>query len=90
MPTYKIIYNRKDCIGAAACVAMSEKYWRMNNDNKADLKSGILNQETGFYELEISEENLNEALESARVCPVEVIMIEKIENNKITRLFPEQ
>ena len=90
MSTYKIIYNRKDCIGVAACVAMSEKYWKMNDDNKADLKNGTLNQNTGFYELEIPEESLNEVLESARVCPVEVITVEKIEDGKVIRLFPEQ
>lgn len=90
MPNYKIVYNMKDCIGVAACTAISEKYWEMNDENKAILKGSKLNEETGFYELEIPEVDLNEVLESARVCPVDVIMVYKIEDSgELIKLHPE-
>jgi|SRR3989344_5941946 len=91
MVKYKIVYNRKDCIGAFACTAISEKFWGMNEDGKADLKKGILNRETGFYELIIDESDYPEALDSAQVCPVNVIMIEKIEDSgEIKKIYPAE
>ena len=90
MAKYKIVYSRKDCIGVFACVSMSEKYWEIGEDNKANLKGAKLNKETGFFELEIPEEDYAEVLDSATVCPVEVIMIDKIEDSgEIKRVYPE-
>ena len=76
---YKIIYNRNNCVGAFSCVIVGAQFWKMAEDNKADLKNGVLNKETGFYELIIDEKDYPMALESAEVCPVNVITIEKIE-----------
>lgn len=78
---YKIIYDRKSCIGAFSCVKVADKLWKVNNDNKADLVQSSYNKETGNYELMIGEENYEIALESAEVCPVNVIKIEKIKEN---------
>ena len=89
MTKYKIIYNRKDCIGVFACAAISDKFWAINEDGKADLKNGILNPETGFYELEFESEHFQEALDSATVCPVNVIMIYKVEDGKMIKIYPE-
>mgnify|MGYP001618972718 CR=1 FL=1 len=87
---YRIIYDRKNCIGAFSCVVVGSKFWGVNEDNKADLKMGVLNEETGFYELTIDEEDYNVALESAEVCPVNVISIEKIEDDgKIIKIYPQ-
>ena len=87
MARYKIVYNRKECIGAAACVALSEKYWVMDEDNKANLKGSKLNEETGLYELEFDESDLEEVKESAMVCPVEIIYVYKIEDDgKLTKI----
>jgi len=88
---YKIIFNRKDCIGAFACNAISPKLWEPKEDGKVDLKQGKLNPNTGFYELTIDEANYLEALDSAQVCPVNVIMIEKIEDSgEIKKIYPEE
>ena len=87
---YKIIYDRKNCIGSFSCVVVGSKFWEVNEDNKADLKEGILNQETGFYERMIEQDDYNVALESAEVCPVTVISIERIEDDgKITKIYPK-
>ncbi len=86
---YKIIYDRNNCIGAFSCVVVGPKFWEVNADNKADLKNGIFNKETGFYELIVEADDYKMALESAEVCPVKVIKIEKIENGKTITVYPE-
>ena len=75
---YKIIYDRKNCIGAFSCVVVAPQFWEVNEDSKADLKNGVLNKETGFYELIVEAEDYKAALDSAEVCPVKVITIEEV------------
>lgn len=77
MPKVKIIFDRQNCIGAGACVAVCPKYWQMAEDGKAELLGGKENLETGKYELEIevSEEDLISLKESASACPVQVIQV---------------
>ncbi len=68
---YVIEYDREGCIGAAACAAVS-KNWVINpEDGKADYK-----------EVEISEEELEENIEAARSCPVNVIHIKRKDNGE--------
>jgi len=87
---YKIIYDRKNCIGSFSCVVVAPKFWEVNEDCKADLKEGILNPETGFYERIFETEDYDSVLESAEVCPVTVIRIERIEDNgKVTIIYPK-
>ena len=91
MAQYKITFNRKDCIGVLACVAMSQKFWLISEDGKVDLKGGEQSPKTGFWELTINESDFNEMLESASVCPVNVIIIDRIEDNgEIKRIYPEE
>ncbi len=90
MTKYRLVYNRKDCIGVFTCGALSPKFWELDKDGKANLKGATLNEKTGLFELEIDEENFGEARASAEVCPVEVIAVEKIEDDgTITRLHPK-
>ncbi|MFQ5620823.1 MAG: ferredoxin [Candidatus Nanoarchaeia archaeon] len=70
MAKYKIIYDRNGCIGAASCAAAS-KNWVMAEDGKADLVSA-----------EISEEELQENIDAAQSCPVQVIHIENTETGE--------
>ena len=79
MVKYKIIFNRKDCIGAFTCGAVSLRFWEFDDDGKANLRGATYDEKTGFYELIIEEKDYHEALESAKVCPVNVIEIKKIE-----------
>jgi len=75
----KVIYDRESCIGAVTCTVAAPKYWKMNDDGKADLIGGKKNKKTGKWELEIElTENEFKALEeSAVACPVQVIKITK-------------
>ena len=80
--TYKIVYDRKGCIGAAACAAVSPEFWEMKDDGKAHL-IGSKTDENGHEVLIIKEsqmtDNMKKAFESnkeaAEVCPVQVIHI---------------
>lgn len=76
MPKYKVTYDREGCISAAACVAVNEKYWELDAvDGRADLKGSAKNEETGLFELEIDESELEEMKKAAEVCPVLIIHI---------------
>lgn len=76
MSKYKIIYDRKLCIGCDACVSVCPENWELiekNGDMKAKPKK-----------LEISEEEYDSNIEAANICPVECIQIEKIKIKKRT------
>ena len=74
---YKVVYDIKDCIGAAVCHYVDPSIWTIRKtDGKAtlekikDLKKEI-GQETGFFD----EALLPKMMESAKGCPVRVIHI---------------
>jgi len=74
-------HDKPNCIGCAACNAVSPDFWTMNDDGKADIKGGkILEDET--QELEIEEKNFEINKEAAESCPVEVIHIIDKESKK--------
>ncbi len=74
---YKVVYERKNCIGAGSCTSIFPERWRMNSqDDKADLLGG--KEETKGHEIWIAEFTLDELENfklSAQVCPVNVIHI---------------
>ncbi len=80
--TYRIVFDRKNCIGAAACAAVAPEFWIMNEDGKADL-AGSKTDENGNQVLIVKESQLSKegknvlALnkDAAEVCPVQVIHI---------------
>lgn len=80
---YKIVYERKDCIGAAACTAVS-KLWviKERGDGKADLLGSESKQNNDIQEKIIDENQLEEMMEAARVCPVNVIHIYDLETGE--------
>jgi len=82
MAKYKIIYDRSNCTGVAACHIVAKKFWQMNKDDKADLISSIP-VGNDIWEREIDEKDLPENLEAARNCPVSVIKIFDESNNEI-------
>ena len=53
MPKIKVVYNRKNCIGAGSCCIFCPKFWQMNNDGKADLLGSKQNPKTADYELTV-------------------------------------
>ena len=70
MATFKVIHDRDNCIGCAACSMVCPKFWSMGGDGKADLKDAKDNV------LEISDEDLDCNKEAAESCPVSVIRVE--------------
>ncbi len=75
MTRYKIIYDREGCIGAAACAAVSPKYWKMVEDGKANLIGSEKVEGKEEYILEIDDTDFEEMFEAAQSCPVIVIHI---------------
>ncbi len=71
MATYRIIYEREGCIGAASCVAACSGNWVLAKDGKADFKKEI-----------IEEHELQANKDAAESCPVMVIHIEEVETGK--------
>ncbi len=80
--TYRIVYDRKACIGAAACAAVAPEFWEMKEDGKAHLIGGKVD-EHGHEVLVIKEGQLTDKMksaltlnkEAAEVCPVQVIHV---------------
>ena len=81
MKKYKVVYNRSDCIGAAACTAVDQS-WVMNADGKADLKGSGSKIDNTVQEKIIEEKDFPAMLEAARVCPVAVIHIYDLETGE--------
>ncbi len=80
---YKIIYERDVCIGAAACVMASQKFWQLDDEGKAVLQ-GSKETSSQIFEREIGEDELAENLEAAKSCPVIAIhIIDKKTGEKI-------
>lgn len=71
---YKVIFERSNCIGAGTCAAVYQERWTLTGDGKADLKDG--KQAGTNVELIIDESELPKMMESAQICPVNVIHIE--------------
>lgn len=83
MKKYKIIFDRKACIGAFSCAAMAGEIWEFNNEeNKVDLKLVGMTGDKEKQEVVIDETTLQRALDSAEVCPVQVIKIIDLETGK--------
>ena len=82
---YKIILNRKECIGAASCVGALQEYWSIDEgDGKADLKGAERknNNENQELIIELDEKQLQAHKHAAEVCPVNVIRIFDLETGQ--------
>lgn len=83
MARYRIVYDRANCTGVAACAIVAEKFWQMEQDDKATLVGGK-HLGNDVWEREITEEEFPENQEAARSCPVQVIKIFDQRNNEVT------
>ncbi len=88
MPKYKIVYDRKNCIGVSSCALVAEKFWVMDRkDDKAVLIGGKLpegkKQGDDVWELIIEEKDLEVNKDAARNCPVNVIKIYDEEGKEV-------
>lgn len=73
--SYKVIYDKDNCISANHCMGVQPRLWSKDPDGKAVLSNGTLNKSTGKYELVIQDKELDAYKESALICPVFVIDI---------------
>ena len=63
MPKYKIVYDRRNCIGVSSCALLAEEFWKMNADDKADLVGGK-EKADGSWERQIDEKDLHKNKEA--------------------------
>lgn len=74
---YLITFDREGCIGAFSCAVVDEKTWpKVPEEGKVNLADGVLNAETGLYEIVLEEGQF--VPEAETVCPVNVIKIIEI------------
>ena len=78
MAKYRVIFDKEACIGVLACVPVNPKYWESDDQGKVILKGGKLNKD-GKWEIIIDEKDLQMNIDSAEICPVLAIVVEKIE-----------
>ncbi len=84
---YKIHYKKSECIGAGACEAAFPEGWFFDKETSiATLKDPETKKTDEHEELLITKEELDEYLDSARVCPVMIIEISNIETGE--QIFP--
>jgi ferredoxin len=69
----KIIHEREKCIGCGACVGVCPSHWEIADDGKSMLAGSKKNEETGNYELEVTEPLCNK--DAADSCPINIIKI---------------
>ncbi len=68
---YKILHDRENCIGCAACASMCPDFWSMADDGKSKLVNS--KKVGGNEELEIDEKDFKCNKNAADGCPVNVI-----------------
>ena len=89
---YKILYDREKCIGAGSCVAVADHIWKMDDEDKAtlleegteelELVTSEMKKTPEIEEAVIDEKDLDVVIQSAEVCPVQVIKIIDIETGE--------
>ena len=86
---YKVMFHKKNCIGVVACEVVFPEAWKYEKDKGVvTLKSPDATKTNEKEELFITKEELSKFMESAEVCPVEVIEIYEVATNK--KIFPNR
>lgn len=68
---FKIVHNKKECIGCGSCVSVCGSFWEMGSDNKSDLKGSNKSESKEILELD----DLGCNMQAAEICPVNCIHI---------------
>ena len=80
MPALKVIHFKKDCISCGACAAIAPQFWELEPSGLAHLKGA---KEVGdHWELPIEETDKAAHQEAADVCPVNIIHVKEVEDEK--------
>lgn len=76
MKKYKITLNRKDCIGCGTCHTICPQLFSPDEeDGRVHLKNS--HQVGDIWAGEITDQDLDTALQAEEACPVNVIHIQK-------------
>lgn len=78
---YLLEQDRLNCIGCGACVAVAPNHWEVSEDGKVSIINGKTRQD-GFEEKTITKKELQENMEAAESCPVNVIHISSLKDGK--------
>jgi ferredoxin len=73
----RIIHHRSKCIGCNYCVEAAHTRWFMND---SDGKSNLIGakEKKGIFIVITGDDEYEENLEAAEICPVKIIKVEKI------------
>lgn len=73
----RITHQRSKCIGCNYCVEVAPSRWYMND---TDGKSSLIEakEKKGIFIAIITDDEYEENIEAAEICPVNIIKIEKI------------
>lgn len=85
MVKIKIEFDKTNCIGALACMAVDPKRWV---DDRKENKVDLVNSKEvspGIYEAiyDVAETEIPDIIASAEVCPVAVIGIINLDTGKV-------
>ena len=73
----QIAYQRKKCIGCNYCIELAPERWKMNKKDGRSVLLGARNIK-GFYKVEVDEVEYEANKASAKVCPMKIIRINKL------------
>ena len=78
----QITYQRGKCIGCNYCIELAPERWKMNKKDGKSVLLGSRNKK-GFFIAEVNDTEYEANKASAKVCPVNIIHINKIKKNNI-------
>ncbi len=73
----QIAYQRKKCIGCNYCIELAPERWKMNKNDGRSVLLGARNIK-GLYKVEVDEVEYEANKASAKVCPMKIIRINKL------------
>jgi|TARA_B100000953_G_scaffold240602_1_gene202258 ferredoxin len=73
----QIAYQRKKCIGCNYCIELAPERWKMNKKDGRSVLLGARNIK-GLYKVEVDEVEYEANKASAKVCPMKIIRINKL------------
>jgi ferredoxin len=73
----QIAYQRKKCIGCNYCIELAPERWKMNKKDGRSVLLGARNIK-GLYKVEVDEAEYEANKASAKVCPMKIIRINKL------------
>ena len=83
-PQIKIEYDRKGCIGAGACEAVNPENFEVEENGKAKLLGGKLNEQTQMFEkvADVEGEGFDMLKLAADGCPRAVIHLKNLDTGE--------